>query len=58
MLLIGFGPTMANTRKASTKSKNMIDNELRSPMILDANAIKSTTMDKMLMSHRFLFKKL
>ena len=50
-LLVGFDPTMANTRKAAAKSGSTIDNELRSPTNLDFNAINSTTMEKMLMSH-------
>ena len=42
---------MANTRKAAAKSGSTIDNEPRSPTNLDFNAINSTTMEKMLMSH-------
>ena len=42
---------MTNTRKAAAKSGSTIDNEPRSPTNLDFNAINSTTMEKMFMSH-------
>ena len=42
---------MANTCKAAAKSGSTNDNEPRSPTNLDFNAINSTTMEKMLMSH-------
>ena len=42
---------MASTRKAAIKSVSMIDNEPRSPIILDTNATNLATVEKMFMSH-------
>ena len=46
--------TIANTRKAATKSGSMIDNELRSPKILDMVATNLPPTETILMSH-FIF---
>ena len=48
---------MKNTRKGDTKSKTIIDNESRSPKILDINTTNSATMEKMFMSQLISLQK-
>ena len=42
---------VANTHKGGTKSGSMIDNETKSPEILDLNTTNSATIETVLMSH-------
>ena len=51
IIVLGFGPTLANIHKVTTNTRRMMNNDPRSQTILDINAKHSAAVEKMLMSH-------